>query len=360
MFVVWWDFQFAKVGSTKSQPPKCVCTVSLLAFAMSHPVARPLGPKGLIELFEQHISHNVFPIQHNPSYSFPTTVQAVLLEQAFPKDIITSDDTYSEEDDLDCGSTTSDDEFAQTLSTLYQPPEVYRYSFGVRNEEIQSDGTNVMVVTGDSIQDEFKWRKYGQKQVKGSNFPRNYYKCTVSGCPAKKHTEYLLVEGKNSLKHIYINEHVHPPPNSNRISINNQNTFRQTVLGASKVCIRTCFVTDPNQHKGDLDNSKACTHQQYHIYPQSTKDNKLILETGSSVDQTDDGYQWRKYGQKIVKGTPIPRQYFRCTTTNCFVKKQVEIQGEKAILAYTGTHNHPPPLSGPPNKRVKLEESSEP
>ncbi|PKA65788.1 putative WRKY transcription factor 11 [Apostasia shenzhenica] len=38
--------------------------------------------------------------------------------------------------------------------------------------------------------DEFSWRKYGQKPIKGSPYPRGYYKCSsLRGCPARKHVE---------------------------------------------------------------------------------------------------------------------------------------------------------------------------
>lgn len=34
---------------------------------------------------------------------------------------------------------------------------------------------------------------------------------------------------------------------------------------------------------------------------------RIIVQTTSEVDLLDDGYRWRKYGQKVVKGNPYPR-----------------------------------------------------
>ncbi|KAG6434387.1 hypothetical protein SASPL_106018 [Salvia splendens] len=64
-----------------------------------------------------------------------------------------------------------------------------------------------------------------------------------------------------------------------------------------------------------------------------------------SEDQLEDGYNWRKYGQKDILGATHPRSYYRCTyrhTRGCSATKQVQRgEDDPSILRilYRGKHS---------------------
>ncbi|KAJ6370664.1 hypothetical protein OIU77_001219 [Salix suchowensis] len=73
---------------------------------------------------------------------------------------------------------------------------------------------------------------------------------------------------------------------------------------------------------------------------------RLVLHVAAE-NLSNDVWAWRKYGQKPIKGSPYPRNYYRCSSSKgCAARKQVERSNTDPnmfIVSYTGDHTHPRP-----------------
>ncbi|KAJ0989540.1 hypothetical protein J5N97_007896 [Dioscorea zingiberensis] len=235
--------------------------------------------------------------------------------------------------------------------------------------------------------DGYNWRKYGQKQVKSSDRSRSYYKCTNTDCSAKKKVEHCQ-DGRIT-EITYRNVHNHDPPQKYRCSKErgsqsvgpsgeNENIdppageLNETDLTASKVeqisgnetpeqqlhCSSDCEEDVAIKAEEDIisepDAKRRLTESIVPYSPpvlKTVKEPKVVVQAASDAGLVSDGYRWRKYGQKIVKGNPNPRSYYRCTHSGCPVRKHVERASEDAkavVITYEGKHNHdmPTPKNG--------------
>nr|AZU90770.1 WRKY transcription factor 14 [Siraitia grosvenorii] len=78
--------------------------------------------------------------------------------------------------------------------------------------------------------------------------------------------------------------------------------------------------------------------------------NSKVSKVFLKIEESDpslvvkDGYQWRKYGQKVTRDNPSPRAYYKCSSApNCPVKKKVQRSLEDPtilVATYEGEHSH--------------------
>ncbi|CAI7741514.1 unnamed protein product [Closterium sp. NIES-53] len=77
---------------------------------------------------------------------------------------------------------------------------------------------------------------------------------------------------------------------------------------------------------------------------------KVVVRVAHEEEAVEDGYRWRKYGQKVVQGNTYPRSYFKCSHPGCVVRKHVERSSHPpfdVVTTYEGRHNHDLPAAKP-------------
>ncbi|KAG6511840.1 hypothetical protein ZIOFF_029918 [Zingiber officinale] len=129
---------------------------------------------------------------------------------------------------------------------------------------------------------------------------------------------------------IYKGSHKHPKANP---SFNH----------ASNCLTKQMAINDYSSHKRNLDNVKMSSYARSACQPKYT----ILIE---SCDEfvLDDGFHWRKYGQKVVKGNSNPRSYYKCTYPECMVRKHIERapnDNKQVLMTYEGHHKHEIPAA---------------
>ncbi|XP_078438107.1 WRKY DNA-binding protein 2 [Wolffia australiana] len=249
--------------------------------------------------------------------------------------------------------------------------------------EGENRGETTIVVSGVQSEDEYNWRKYGQKQVKGSEYPRSYYKCTHPNCQVKKKVERSFDGIATEIT--YHGSHNHPRPASQgrRLSFGpglvsfgdtdvapaerpdshsfpavldehrqGSEGFLYETGGGSD--LPSNLTNEDDEHGGGAEEDELESKRRRLDLgsvegggaSRAVREPRVVVQTTSEVDILDDGYRWRKYGQKVVKGNPNPRSYYKCTNPGCTVRKHVERAShdlKSVITTYEGKHNHDVP-----------------
>ncbi|KAL1540188.1 WRKY transcription factor [Salvia divinorum] len=109
----------------------------------------------------------------------------------------------------------SDQEIKQFSPQKQQPFPIVNASkpSPLRSKKRKHHSKKVCHVPADGLSsDKWSWRKYGQKPIKGSPYPRGYYRCsTLKGCMARKQVERNKSDPGMFIL-TFTGDHNHAPP----------------------------------------------------------------------------------------------------------------------------------------------------
>ncbi|KAG8379716.1 hypothetical protein BUALT_Bualt07G0118100 [Buddleja alternifolia] len=156
----------------------------------------------------------------------------------------------------------------------------------------------------------------------------------------KKLTEILTVlyENYTELKNQLMDYKMKNPT-----SVENKTISRKRNIDATKTS--TNNIGSSESSSSDEDTSKKPIEEEQ----LKSKISRVYVRTEASDSSliVKDGYQWRKYGQKVTRDNPSPRAYFKCSyAPTCPVKKKVQrsVEDQSIVVAtYEGEHNHTNP-----------------
>ncbi|XP_019233270.1 PREDICTED: probable WRKY transcription factor 51 isoform X1 [Nicotiana attenuata] len=150
--------------------------------------------------------------------------------------------------------------------------------------------------------------------------------------------------------------------NSFNTSLYSQNPFMQQEISTSTYSGNSSAssfdATPTNIHMNENSSNKGIEKEK------KAEKHAIAFRTKTELEILDDGYKWRKYGKKKVKSNTNPREYnirnaltkwgnqlnrnyYKCSSGGCKVKKKVErdgIDSSYLITTYEGKHNHESPF----------------
>lgn len=242
----------------------------------------------------------------------------------------------------------------------------------------------------DEAADGHAWRKYGQKYNKHSTHPTCYYRCATQHCPCKRQVSH---DENGQATVVYRGEHNHARPFYIKLMVGSPEQFR--------LCARRYarFICDGQECDGDKQpaiNDPLVVQQSrdHGVPPPDPQEVDALLDrigrpplggyehkcgdrrikisfsidSGSLAEPNEpsavtlgslqspghngaiadysDGFAWRKYGQKHVRGSGVLKAYYRCANSDCNARKTVQrpanttVRSLDIVVSYEGSHSH--------------------